>query len=132
MSQRWSQPTRRTLICACWSVGITLATASYLGLIYPTLPDGLPVRYLHGEPVFFQIKTPVVVMLPAFVQMALVAICLARIPPTHYLIRPDCTTVHLHVGYLYSAPLCSNLPPLLINPRTMLQSLLLYLADGHL
>jgi uncharacterized membrane protein len=59
-------------MCACWSVGITLATATYLGLIYPTLPRGLPVRYLSGEPVFFQLKTPVVVMLPALVQAALV------------------------------------------------------------
>jgi uncharacterized membrane protein len=74
MSHRWSEPTRRTLICACWSVGITLATASYLGLIYPTLPAGLPVRYLRGEPIFFQVKTPVVVMLPALVQAALFVI----------------------------------------------------------
>jgi uncharacterized membrane protein len=71
MKQRWSEPTRRTLICACWSAGITLATASYLGLIYPTLPPGLPVRYMSGEPVFFQLKTPVIVMLPALVQAAL-------------------------------------------------------------
>jgi uncharacterized membrane protein len=52
-------------------VGITLATASYLGLLYPTLPSGLPVRYMRGEPIFFQVKTPVVVMLPALVQAAL-------------------------------------------------------------
>lgn len=71
MRQRWSPPTRRTLICACWSAGITIATATYLGLIYSTLPAGLPVRYLRGEPVYFQLKTPVVVMLPAFVQAAL-------------------------------------------------------------
>lgn len=71
MSRRWSDPTRRTLICACWSLGITMATVSYLGLTYPLLPDQLPVRYLRGEPVYFQIKTPVVVMLPAFVQLAL-------------------------------------------------------------
>jgi uncharacterized membrane protein len=58
-------------MCACWSAGITLATASYLGLIYPTLPVGLPVRYLEGEPLFFQLKTPVVVMVPALVQAAL-------------------------------------------------------------
>lgn len=71
MRQRWSPPTRRTLMCACWSAGITIATASYLGLIYPTLPSGLPVRYMSGEPVFFQVKTPLVVMLPALVQSAL-------------------------------------------------------------
>lgn len=67
-------------MCACWSVGITLATASYLGLLYPTLPDGLPVRYMRGQPVFFQAKTLVVVMLPALVQAALLttfaALCL--------------------------------------------------------
>jgi uncharacterized membrane protein len=74
MTARWSQPTRRTLMCACWSAGMTLATASYLGLIYPTLPDGLPVRYMQGEPIYFQAKTPVVVMLPALVQAALLTI----------------------------------------------------------
>lgn len=71
MTQRWLAPTRRTLVCACWSIGITLATATYLGLIYQTLPPGLPVRYMKGEPVYFQLKTPIVVMLPALVQAAL-------------------------------------------------------------
>ncbi|HUE86677.1 MAG TPA: DUF5808 domain-containing protein [Vicinamibacterales bacterium] len=71
MKRRWSRPTRSTLVGACWAAGITLATASYLALIYPTLPDGLPVRYMRGEPVFFQVKTPLVVMLPSLVQMAL-------------------------------------------------------------
>jgi uncharacterized membrane protein len=74
MRCRWSRPTRRTLICACWAAGITLATASYLGILYPTLPRALPVRYLQGEPVFFQAKTLVVVMLPALVQLALLLI----------------------------------------------------------
>jgi uncharacterized membrane protein len=68
---RWARPTRRTLIAACWSIGITLATATYLALVYPTLPGQLPVRYVRGEPVFFQLKTPLVVMLPALVQAAL-------------------------------------------------------------
>jgi uncharacterized membrane protein len=58
-------------VCACWSIGITLATATYLGLIYQTLPPGLPVRYMSGEPIYFQLKTPIVVMLPALVQAAL-------------------------------------------------------------
>jgi uncharacterized membrane protein len=71
MKHRWSPPTRRTLICVTWSAGITLATATYLGLIYSTLPRNLPVRYLSGEPVFFQVKTLPVVMLPALVQLAL-------------------------------------------------------------
>lgn len=71
MIGRWARPTRRTLIAACWSIGITLATATYLGLIYPTLPEQLPVRYVRGEPLFFQLKTPLVVMLPALVQAAL-------------------------------------------------------------
>jgi uncharacterized membrane protein len=71
MTRRWASPTRRTLICACWSIGITCATATYLGLVYPTLPADLPVRYMRGEPIFFQSKTPLVVMLPALVQAAL-------------------------------------------------------------
>ena len=80
MSHRWTTPTRRSLVCACWAVGITLATASYLGLSYANLPAQLPVRYMRGEPVFFQVKTPLVVMLPSLVQAALVlvfgALCL--------------------------------------------------------
>lgn len=80
MTQRWTTPTRGSLVSACWAVGITLATASYLGLSYSTLPAQLPVRYLRGEPVFFQVKTPLVVMLPSLVQVALVfvfgALCL--------------------------------------------------------
>ena len=87
MRQRWSPPTRRTLMCACWSTGITLATISYLALLYPTLPAGLPVRYMRGEPVFFQAKTPVVVMLPALVQAALLvtfaALCLLLLWRAH-------------------------------------------------
>jgi uncharacterized membrane protein len=50
---------------------MTLATATYLGLIYQSLPAGLPVRYMRGEPIYFQLKTPIVVMLPALVQAAL-------------------------------------------------------------
>jgi uncharacterized membrane protein len=68
---RWSLPTRRTLVCACWAAGITVATATYLGVIYSTLPRALPVRYMRGEPIFFQVKSPIVVMLPALVQLAL-------------------------------------------------------------
>lgn len=48
-----------------------LATASYLAVIYPTLPRGLPVRYVRGEPLIYQLKTPALVMLPALVQAAL-------------------------------------------------------------
>ena len=38
-----------------------------------SLPDefGLPVRYEHGEPLIYQLKTPGLVMLPATVQTAL-------------------------------------------------------------
>lgn len=71
MKRRWSEPTRSTMIGACWAAGITLATATYLALVYATLPAQLPVRYVRGEPVLFQIKTPLVVMLPALVQVAL-------------------------------------------------------------
>ena len=71
MTPRWATPTRWTLISACWAVGITIATATYLGILYPVLPQSLPVRYLKGEPVIFQTKTALVVMLPALVQAAL-------------------------------------------------------------
>jgi hypothetical protein len=50
---------------------MTLATATYLALVYSPLPEQLPVRYLGGVPVYFQLKTPVVVMLPSIVQTAL-------------------------------------------------------------
>jgi uncharacterized membrane protein len=71
VNRRWSAPTRPTLAAVYWSAGITIATATYLALIYATLPERLPVRYLGGEPVFFQMKTPLIVMLPSLVQMAL-------------------------------------------------------------
>lgn len=74
MNQRWVPPSRYTLMAAFWAAGITLATATYLGLIYSTLPAQLPVRYMSGEPIFFQVKTPVVVMLPALVQAALLSV----------------------------------------------------------
>jgi uncharacterized membrane protein len=51
-----------------------LATATYLAMLYASLPQGLPVRFIRGEPIYFQVKTPVVVMLPALVQAALLVI----------------------------------------------------------
>jgi uncharacterized membrane protein len=71
MTAQWATPTRWTLISACWAIGITIATVTYLGILYPMLPDSLPVRYLRGEPVIFQTKTTLVVLLPALVQSAL-------------------------------------------------------------
>lgn len=89
MRRRWTEPTRTTLICGCWSIGIMLSTATYLGVIYPTLPDGLPVRYLRGEPIFFQVKTPLVVMLPALVQAALLVTFAALSLLLLWRVRPD-------------------------------------------
>lgn len=71
MRRRFARPTTRTLVCLCWAAGITLATATYLALVYPTLPAGLPVRYERGLPAIYQLKTPMLVLLPALVQATL-------------------------------------------------------------
>lgn len=71
MTRRWALPTSTTLMAMAFAVGAWLLTAAFLGAIYPRLPFGLPVRYVDGEPLIYQVKTPAMVMLPAIVQGAL-------------------------------------------------------------
>ena len=69
---RWTRPTRWTVIAVALTLAITIATAAYLALIYPTLPILLPVRYVDGAPLVHFIKSPAMVFLPATVQAGLV------------------------------------------------------------
>ena len=56
------------------SVAITVATAAYLALIYPTLPNALPIRYVRGSALIHQIKSPAMVFIPAMVQAGLLVV----------------------------------------------------------
>jgi uncharacterized membrane protein len=57
--------------------------------MYPRLPAGLPLRFARGVPMMFQLKTPLVVMLPAIVQSALVAIFGALVLLLLWRARPE-------------------------------------------
>ena len=65
---RWARPTRVTWWSIIVSFAMTAGTATYLASSYPLLPLGLPVRYVRGLPFIYQLKTPLMVMLPAIVQ----------------------------------------------------------------
>jgi uncharacterized membrane protein len=56
------------------SVAMTAGTAAYLASTYSLLPMGLPVRYVQGLPFIYQLKTPLMVMLPATVQLGLLTV----------------------------------------------------------
>jgi uncharacterized membrane protein len=53
---------------------MTAGTAAYLASNYSLLPMGLPVRYVRGLPFIYQLKSPVMVMLPAIVQLGLLVV----------------------------------------------------------
>jgi uncharacterized membrane protein len=74
MSRRWARPTRITWWAAAFAVLTTAGTAGYLAANYSSLPHGVPVRYEHGLPAIFQMKTPLMVALPAIVQLGLLAV----------------------------------------------------------
>jgi uncharacterized membrane protein len=74
MSRRWARPTRITWWAAAFAVLTTAGTAGYLAANYSSLPHGVPVRYEHGLPAIFQVKTPLMVALPAIVQLGLLAV----------------------------------------------------------
>jgi uncharacterized membrane protein len=61
-----------------WSIIISLAmtagTATYLASTYSLLPLGLPVGFVRGLPFIYHPKTPLMVMLPAIVQLGLVIV----------------------------------------------------------
>jgi uncharacterized membrane protein len=71
---RWAQPTRLTWWAIIVSVAMTAGTAAYLVSSYSLLPMGLPVRYVRGVPFIYQLKTPLMVMLPAIVQLGLLVV----------------------------------------------------------
>jgi uncharacterized membrane protein len=72
--RRWTRPTLATRLAALAATLTTLGTAGFLASVYPSLPAGLPVRYVLEQPYIYQRKSPMVVMLPAVVQTALLTI----------------------------------------------------------
>jgi uncharacterized membrane protein len=74
LSERWTRPTRVTWWAVIVSVAMTSGTAAYLASTYSLLPIGLPVRYVRGVPLIYQLKTPLMVMLPAIVQLGLLIV----------------------------------------------------------
>jgi uncharacterized membrane protein len=74
MKTRWAAPTRTTW----WALGLafatTVGTATYLASIYGTLPIGVPVRYIRGLPAIYQLKSPMLVGLPAVIQVGLLVL----------------------------------------------------------
>ncbi len=71
---RWARPTQVTWWAITVSLAMTAGTATYLASTYSLLPVGLPVRYVEGLPFIYQLKTPLMVMLPAIVQLGLVTV----------------------------------------------------------
>jgi uncharacterized membrane protein len=74
MKSRWSSPTRATWLALGASIITALGTAWYLASVYAALPFGVPVRFVRGIPLIYQIKTRAVVMLPATVQAVLLLV----------------------------------------------------------
>ena len=75
MKSRVVRPTSATRIAALTTVLAIAATGSYLLIRYPALPDILPVRFGRGGfPIGWQYKTLSRVLMPVFVQLALVSL----------------------------------------------------------
>lgn len=91
-SRRWARPTRITWWAIAVAVVTTAGTAAYLARVYPSLPHGLPVRYEHGLPVIFQVKTPLMVALPAIVQSGLLTVFGAVMMLLLWRAQPDSTS----------------------------------------
>ncbi len=64
-------PTRAALIAAFATIGFTWA---YLIWMYPDLPFGVPVRFVKGRALIYQLKSPLLVMLPVVVQLTFAAV----------------------------------------------------------
>src|SRR5262245_25262116 len=66
------RPTRSTKLAFLLIASIILASAAYLLVQYPSLPELLPVRFGRGGgPTGWQFKTYPRVLMPVFVQLAL-------------------------------------------------------------
>jgi len=78
--------TRATFIAMFATVGFTMA---YLIRMYPDLPFAVPVRFVSERAVIYQMKTPLLALLPVLVQLALAAVIAALVvilmwrPMTH-------------------------------------------------
>lgn len=62
-------PTRAAFIAALAIIGFTM---SYLIWMYVELPFAVPVRFIRERPIIHAFKSPLLVMLPVLVQLALV------------------------------------------------------------
>jgi uncharacterized membrane protein len=65
-----SWPTRAAFIASFATIGLTMA---YLIRMYPDLPFAIPVQIIRDRPVIHSFKSPLLVMLPVLVQVALAA-----------------------------------------------------------
>jgi len=63
--------TRATQAAMAGIVFVLVATTTYLAALYPSLPDLLPVRFANGLPSRWQFTTPIRVLSPVFVQVAM-------------------------------------------------------------
>jgi uncharacterized membrane protein len=102
MTKHWAAPTRLTWAGIGFATTAWVVTSAFLAAIYPRLPFGLPVRYVLDEPLIYQVKTPVMVMLPAIVQMtlllifgSLVLLLLWRSRPTDHTTASDDDTLRM-------------------------------------
>lgn len=68
--------TRATFIAMFATVGFT---ATYLIRMYPELPFAVPVRFIGERPIIYQMKSPLLAMLPVVVQLALSAVIAALV-----------------------------------------------------
>ena len=75
MTSHLVRPTLPTRVAALGSILAIAATAAFLLVRYPALPDILPVRFgPAGFPIGWQYKTIVRVLMPVYVQLALLAV----------------------------------------------------------
>ena len=72
--RRFARPSPLTRLAVGLTALAIVATASYLIAIYPDLPRAVPLRFSKGEPLIYQVKTPIVIMLPVLVQVSLAAV----------------------------------------------------------
>lgn len=71
---RFSRPSSLTRLAIGLTALAIVATASYLISIYSELPRAVPLRFSKGEPLIYQVKTPIVIMLPVLVQLSLATV----------------------------------------------------------
>jgi uncharacterized membrane protein len=74
MKHRLPRPTWLTRVALIGAFSIIGFTWAYLTLTYPHLPSIVPVRFIEDRALIYQLKSPLLVMLPVVVQMSLAAV----------------------------------------------------------